>query len=561
MDGRSTPRTGYSADVLLFLACVDPDSRPARDRALDTDETVGTDDTAVGPEQLGTAPEPPDESDAVFDTFNVHTIALEMPAADWADVQYNPGAEAWHTATFSWDGEVVADVGVRAFGQGSVVAGKPPLKIDFDRTIDGQEWRGLEQIKLDSSTQDAGFLNEAVGTAVLRAMDLPAARSGWANVTVNGAHVGLFVVLESIDDGFVKRWFGHDDGALYSIGTWRYGQGLNPITWGTVADWYEPQTSVGGDGSEIVAAIEVLASGSDADVRAAIDVDRFTRIAVARAAIGAIDAFAADGNNFYLYDDHGVLAPIAWDLDADLGYPYYFDNALSMGLEEPWLWSHARYNPVTGAVYSDPVHTRAVAMGWDIDGYLAELLAGPLEWEALDAEVARQAAVIHDSACADTYHSCASFEHRVVDLRFFLHSRLATLAGGEVAECRASRTPTVVSGTALVDSTRWAPGFMVGGEHHCNGLSVTAPTTVSIRVDAGTLSGAVGVHDQNMNPCAGDTFSIAQSGVTLWEGSAAAYAPAVPFAVAVGEGVVELTAVGAGAGCDAAVWVDLRVGE
>lgn len=539
--------------MLVLFACTAPPERPETSDEVATEHVPGPDEETVDD----------GDADAVFDVGAVHLVELRMTAAAWADVQYNPSAEAWYPATFWWDGEEVADVGVRAFGQGSVVAGKPPLKIDFDRYVDGQEWRELEQLKLDSSTQDAGFLNEAVGTAILRAMDLPAARTGWARVTVNDAPVGLFVVLESIDDGFVERWFGDDEGSLYGIGTWRYGQGLNPITWGTVADWYEPQTSVGGDGAEIVAAIEATASGTDEQFAAAVDVDAFTRIALTRAAIGAIDSFAADGNNFYLYDDGGRIRPIAWDLDADLGYPYYFENALWMGLEEPWAWSHARTNPMTGATYSDPVHARALAMGWDVAGWMEQLWAGPLDWPTLDASIAAQAAAIHDDACQDTYHTCAAFEQRVVDLRFFLHTRLSYLAGGEVAACDGATTTlqaVATVGTVTADASSWGPGFMIGGEHHCTGLFAPAPSRVTVTLDGGVLSGAVGVHDYNLQASAGVSFAIVQGGATLWEsGTVSPYTRAVPFSVAVSAGTVELVASGAGSGYDAASWVGLAL--
>ncbi len=503
--------------------------------------------------------EPPDDADGVFATDRVGAIELTMARADWADIRDNPGAESWHEAEFSWNGEAPLVVAVRAFGQGSVVAGKPPLKVDFNRSVPGQDWHGLETLKLDSSTQDAGFLNEVVGTWVLREMGLPAARTGFATVHVNGDAVGLFVALEPIDDRFLKRNYDVDDGSLYGIGTWRYGQGLNPIEWGTVADWYEPQTSAGGDGAEILAAIEATGHGSDAEFLAAVDTVAFTRMSLTRAAIGAIDSFAADGNNFYLYDHGGQITPIAWDLDADLGYPYYFDNALFMGLEEPWLWSHARQNPMTGTVYHDPVHARVLAMGWDVQATLDELLAGPLSWPSLEPRLTAWAATIAEAGCADTYHSCASFQHRVIDLRFFLHTRLAILAGGEVAECPAAPSfgATAQSGTLLENTSTLAPGLMVGGEHHCHGLYASVDSRVTLPVSEGLLDGAVGIHDANLNPSAGARVAILQGGRTLWEsGAIDAYAPAERFSVTVEAGEVELRSTGRGGG-GAVVWTEL----
>lgn len=560
------------ASLLLLTACQsalvsgfplrDPDTAAGVEASPgpDSQDTSSPPGGSEGVVDLGAA-SVPDEADAVFDLGAVHRIDLTMAAADWLQVRDNPSTEVWYAADFTWEGESMPNIGIRAFGQGSVVAGKPPIKLDFDRYEDGAEWRGLEQIKLDSSVQDAGFLNEAVGTRVLREMGLPAARTGWAQVYVNGTLAGLFVVLESIDDQFLKRWFGDDDGPLYGMGTWMYGQGLNPITWGTVLDWYEPQTSAGGDGNEILAAIEATASGTDDEFAAAVDVERFSRIAVTRSAMGAIDQFAADGNNFYLYVHDGRITPIAWDLDADLGYPYYFNNALEMGLEEPWLWSHARYNPVTGAIYSDPVHARAVAAGWDTEGWLAALLAGPLDWGLLDAQISGYEAVIHDAACSDTYISCASFEHRVVDLRFFLHTRLARLSGAEVAACKPAPdwSVTAVYGTASVGASSWAPGFMVGGVHACTGIYAPAPSRIALGVGAGTLSGAAGVHDQNMNGSAGVHFSIIQDDVVLWERTVLAYEEAAAFSVPVAEGNVLLVAEGGTPAYDGASWVNLVV--
>lgn len=566
-------RIFYFATTLTLCACQPTGKSSRPDEAADTgsDEELipdqDTDDTAPLAVEFVPGEEPEDTAAyadgaaAVFDLGAVHRIDLTMAEADWLQVRDNPSTEVWYPADFSWNGESMPNIGVRAFGQGSVVPGKPPLKLDFDRYEAGAEWRDLEQIKLDSSTQDAGFLNEVVGTRVLREMGLPAARTGWAQVYVNGTLAGFFVVLESIDDQFVKRWFDNDDGPLYGMGTWMYGQGLNPITWGTVLDWYVPQTSVGGDGSEILAAIEATASGTDEAFAAAVDVDRFTKIAVTRSAMGAIDQFAADGNNFYLYVDDGRITPIAWDLDADLGYPYYFTNALEMGLEEPWYWSHARYNPVTGAIYSDPVHARAVASGWDVQGWLDALLADPLDWNTLDTQISGYEAVISDAACADTYISCVSYKQRVVDLRFFLHTRLARLAGAEVATCESAPEWSVsaVLGTATVGASSWAPGFMVGGVHACTGIYAPAPSQVALEVQAGTLSGAAGIHDQNMNGSAGVRFSIVQGGVTLWEHTASAYQEAQPFSVTVSEGSVLLVAMGRTPAYDGASWVNLIV--
>ncbi len=502
----------------------------------------------------------PDRSDPVFDTSKVHRIDFTLDPAAWYDIQYNYGAENWWPADFTFDGEAVSNVGVRAFGAGSQVVGKTPIKISFDRNVDGQEFRNLEQLKLDGSTQDAGFLNDPFAAWVLRELDLPAARMSWASVYANGEAWGFYVIMEPIDDVFLNRWFADDEGPLYGTWDWRYGQGLNPITWGGPLDWYVPQTAAATDGSDIVAAMNAVASGTEEELHATVDVESFQRISTTRAMLGAIDMFAADGNNFYLYNNQGRLTMIPWDMDADLGYPGYFTNAVEMGLEEPWLWSHARYNPVTGTVYSDPLYARTIAAGWDLGGFVEEAMRGPLDWSVADAQVSAFAAVIASAACEDSYHACTSHERRVADLRMFLHTRLSRIAGREVADCGQASGLAFAWGETPVaaDTTYWGPGFVINGKHHCTGVYAGGTLALTTEVASGTLTGQVGNHDWNQ-ACSGTTvFALSQGGTTLWQSDPISpYVDAVPFSVAVNAGTVLLSTTVSG-NCAAAAWVGLE---
>ncbi len=383
----------------------------------------------------GVLPDSQDPADAVFDPGRVHDLALELAPADWALVRDNPWAKTWVKGSFTWNGERLDDIGVRAFGAGSLIAGKPSLKLSFDRHVADQEWRGLDELKLDNASQDVGFLNEHVATAAMRRAGVPASRNGWARVTVNGAPAGFFVVLESVDDRFLERWFGHDDGALYSMKQHNWGQGLNPMA--DPLTWFEPETSFGGDGQELAAAATVLATGTFAEVEAAVDVGGFLRESVARSVMGSLDSFSADGNNYYLFADRDRVRIIPWDFDVDLG-GYYFDTAMTVDAHHPWTTSPWAYNALTRAPYTDPVLRRALEAGADVDALVAELLAGPFAWPLMDASAATGALVIRDAVHADVLGRGAAFEQRALDLRLFLHSRWSALAGREVAHCPAA---------------------------------------------------------------------------------------------------------------------------
>lgn len=533
--------------------------------------------------ELPGAPPGADPTDALFDVGTVHTMALEMSPAAWSELRSNPWAKNWYEADFAFvsgsSGERVelGAVGIRAFGAGSQVAGKSALKISFDRNVDGQRFLGLEQLKLDNSSQDAGFMNERIATAVLRRMDVPAARTGWADVTVNGDHAGFFVLMESIDDRFLRRWYGNAEGPLFGMISGWYSQGLNPFPVGydDPLTWYETQTSVESDGSEIAVAVERLAAGTDAEVAEVIDLDAFLRVSVARSVMGGIDTFSADGNNFYLYVDNGRLTQIPWDLDADLGYPWAYSLAMGVDPRAPWASSPWSTNPVTGAPYTDPVLLRHLAMGADPDPIVAEMLDGAFDWELVDAEIVESAALIEPWVWDDVLGYGPSFGPRIADLRMFVHQRSSRLAGEDVADCSQpddgslpiadlSPTGTVGWGELLVDSTYWGPGFSVGGEHACGGVFAHAPSAITIEVPAGkdTLTGAVGAQDWVQVCGNGMSFEVRQGGVSLWTSPVVHNydAPLSFGSLAVEPGPVELIAGHNGEySCDTSVWVNVRV--
>ena len=536
---------------------------------------------------------PPDPADPVFDPDAIHDVALTMPAADWADISGNPRAETWHTATWSWDGEVVGDVGVRAFGFSSHVVGKPPLKVDFDHVVARQEWRGLEQVKLRNAYNDASFMHDALAPWMLRRAGVPASRTGWARVTVNGAPVGFYTVMESIDDRFLQRTYGNDRGPLYSIDGIR-GHGLMPLT--EPLRYFQFNTSVTGDGADLVDLTRIVATGTDAELAAVLDLDGFFDESIVRTLSGSQDAFSADGNNFYLYNDpgldvvpgdpHGTWHVIPWDFNFDftsLG----FAAALTVEPARPWATSNYAQDPTTGAPYRDVVMIRQIASGRDPDARARELAEGVLAYPALVDRVERWRALIADEVARDPIGGAPRFADGVAADLQYLRLRWSNTLGHEVAPCAAlepgavparelAPTGTVGWGALIVDgwtstspgprcyaSPRACVGLDVGARHFCSGLFAHAPSSVTITVPAGHtgLRGAVGLQRFGSDCSNGVIFRVVQDGVTRWQsGSLRSLSEAEDLGtVAVHPGPVLLVADPEGdISCDMATWLDLR---
>jgi hypothetical protein len=158
--------------------------------------------------------------------------------------------------------------------------------------------------------QDPSFVHENIAYRLYRAMGVPASRSTYSWVTVNGADFGLYANLESVDSQMTKRWM--DTKHIYSSDC--YLQDL---------DYYQScyDTNYGDDDrSDLNAAIAVSNLNGQAWWTAVNNVADMTAVIN----LMATDIYTSnwDGytdvvqNNYYLaFDQTGKLKIIPWGQD------------------------------------------------------------------------------------------------------------------------------------------------------------------------------------------------------------------------------------------------------
>lgn len=102
---------------------------------------------------------------------------------------------------------VIRNVGVRQKGSYTRRFEKLSMKIKFDAFVPGQTFMGLKRLTLNAMMQDFSMLHETVAYKLYRSAGIPAPRTGYARVKLDGAYLGLYVNVESIDKNMLKRWF------------------------------------------------------------------------------------------------------------------------------------------------------------------------------------------------------------------------------------------------------------------------------------------------------------------------------------------------------------------
>jgi len=250
----------------------------------------------------------------------------------------------WVTATIDFAGETWTNVGVRYKGNSSLRSGwnsntlKLPFKLDFDEfedtypAIKNQRFYGFKQLSLANNLQDGSYLRDAITYDLLDAAGLVAAETAFYEVILDyGAgptSLGVYTMVEVIDDTVIERYFEDDSGNIYE-GDGRAAS-LAAGTFDQIETSFQKENNEEeGDWSDVEALYTLLHSEARladpvswrADLAALFAVDPFLEWLALSAVIEHWDTYGAMTHNYYLYHDPATdqLTWISWDHNLVLG--------------------------------------------------------------------------------------------------------------------------------------------------------------------------------------------------------------------------------------------------
>ena len=94
----------------------------------------------------------------------------------------------------------------------------PALTVQVAKFDKKHRFHGMAKFHLNNSVQDPTRLHEWIGSRLFRMAGYPAPRVGHARVILNGRDVGLYVLKEGFDEGFLAQAFADPSGTLYEGG-------------------------------------------------------------------------------------------------------------------------------------------------------------------------------------------------------------------------------------------------------------------------------------------------------------------------------------------------------
>jgi spore coat protein CotH len=324
----------------------------------------------VRPLLLGIGQAPLTGSDAFFDDTVFHEVRLDINPRDWQSLKDHYLENTYYPCDFRWRDQTIRSIGIRSRGTGSRSGIKPGLRVDFDRYTTDQKFLGLKSFILRNNTQDASNMRERISMLLFRRLGLPASREAHTKLYVNGAFVGVYTIVESVDKDFVKRNFGEDGGWIYKY-DYPYAyyfedHGSNPSLY--VPTPFQPETHEDDPRPEfVVQMVQAINQSSDAAFRTAVaeylDLQKFIRHVAIETFLADYDDFLGDFgmNNFYIYrfQDKKLFQLIPWDKSQALSSPTFS------------IWHNIRGVP---ASQMNRLMTRALASRDLYDLYLDTLL-------------------------------------------------------------------------------------------------------------------------------------------------------------------------------------------
>ena len=302
---------------------------------------------------------------ALFDTGSILTVDIRMDAADWDDMLQNTTAEEYYQCDVEIGGTIFYRVGIRPKGNTSLsaIASDPTtdrysFKLEFDHYVEGQTCFGLDKLVLNNNYADATNMKEALIYDMYQYLDADASLYNYAKISVNGEYWGVYLALEAVEDSFLLRNYGAQNGALYKpdsmniggrgapgdfngdtmdfgdrdFGDMNFGGGGFSMGSGGAnlnytdddLDSYETiwegevTKTTKADHKRVVTALKNISQGND--LEAYMDIDNLLRyMAVHIFSVNEDSLSGSMAHNYYLYESGGRLNLIPWDYNLTLG--------------------------------------------------------------------------------------------------------------------------------------------------------------------------------------------------------------------------------------------------
>ena len=369
-----------------------------------------------------------DEAAALFDPGRMYVVKLSLPQKSREELakdrdKYQPGT---FSIAESGDGTpdsvgpfstpVAVEMKLKGSASFRPLSGKSAFKIRFPKAA---LFLGLRYITLNNMVEDPSMIHETLAYTAFRGAGVPASRTGYAYVYVDGEDYGVHLNIETLDRIALAKRFGAFDEASQHLYESEYEAEVVPGR-----EWMFEIDEGNGDRSDLEALVERVnsngPSGWAQHVAPVADLGEMTRMWAVEKYIGQWDGYAGMEaswlpNNYYLYSDpNGVFQMFPWGNDESFQQAYHlaFDGAAGL------MFDLCLEDPACRGLYRQSlaaVHGAIAGMGLDALAVDSAALLAP--WQEME----------NDESTREEW-DLEEIEEGVAETRAFIASRPAEAA-------------------------------------------------------------------------------------------------------------------------------------
>ena len=246
-------------------------------------------------------------------------------------------------------------VQIRYKGNGTLYEAKGlkrSLKLDLDANFPSRDLADVTKLTFHNMVTDGSYMNDALVYRLFRDAKVPASRTSYARIyasvpdSMDNQYLGLYGLVENVDNNFAKYWYGTKKGTLFKPVTphlFKY----KGDDWTRYIQAYDPKTTVSPvEENRIIETCKFVSFASDEEFTLRLseyfDVDNLARYLAINVWVCDIDGIFGPGQNFYMYLHPKTMriSFIPWDHDHSFGQMGRGtqEQRENLSIEKPWMW-------------------------------------------------------------------------------------------------------------------------------------------------------------------------------------------------------------------------------
>lgn len=177
---------------------------------------------------------PADQLASVFHHEGLQTFELNLSEENLAFLDGHPAAEKYVRGSLTFREKTYSNVGIRYKGSegswygcvespsgeefdlsGAKKCPKLSIKVNFKKYNPDGRFFGVKRIQFHAMNADASMMREKLSYWLFNEMGVPAPRTTFVRLRINGTYSGVYLMVENIDDGFLKSRFSDKKGTLF----------------------------------------------------------------------------------------------------------------------------------------------------------------------------------------------------------------------------------------------------------------------------------------------------------------------------------------------------------